>query len=380
MINKKRRLLLKTGLLVASLPAVLPRLAACNRSPAYTLQPADDNGVRLPKGFQSRVVARSGLAPLAGSDFVWHGAPDGGGCLPDSCVSGGWVYVSNSELRSSSGGAGALKFNASGELIDAYSILSGTTRNCAGGMTPWRSWLSCEETDIGRVWECDPFGLNAATERPAMGVFNHEAVVVDPIGKQLYMTEDKPDGGLYRFTPENYPDLSSGLLEVAIRGDSVAELAWQQVPDALAKSQPTRYQLDNVRRFNGGEGMVYDSGKVYFTTKGDDRIWCYRIAGRRIDVVYDAAKLAKPVLTGVDNITIDGDSNLYVAEDGGDMQVVIVTPQGEVRPIAQIDGHARSEVTGVAFSPDGSRLYFSSQRGSTGSSADGLTYEIRGGF
>ena len=132
--------------------------------------------------------------------------------------------------------------------------------------------------------------------------------------------------------------------------------------------------------FDGGEGIVYQQGKIWFTTKGDDRIWQYDTAAGLLRKIYSAEDYAKPVLTGVDNITIDRDNNLYVAEDGGDMQVVMVTAQGEIRVIAQIIGHQQSEITGVAFSPDGTRLYFSSQRGETGRSENGVTYEISGAF
>jgi len=71
---------------------------------------------------------------------------------------------------------------------------------------------------------------------------------------------------------------------------------------------------------------------------------------------------------------------LRVAEDGGDLQIVVITKSGETIPLLQLVGHDRSEITGPAFSPDGSRLYFSSQRGMTGRSADGITFEITGFF
>ena len=72
--------------------------------------------------------------------YDWHAAPDGGACFvsTDPANKGGWIYVSNSEMRSS-GGAGAIVFDMQGKVIDAYSILEGTSRNCAGGATPWGS-------------------------------------------------------------------------------------------------------------------------------------------------------------------------------------------------------------------------------------------------
>ena len=85
----------------------------------------------------------------------------------------------------------------------------------------------------------------------------------------------------------------------------------------------------------------------------------------------------RPILQGVDNVEATGSGELLVAEDGGDMQIVVVDPSGRALPLLQIVGHDRSEITGPAFSPDHSRLYFSSQRGASGRSSDGVTYEVR---
>ena len=218
--------------------------------------------------------------------------------------------------------------------------------------------------------------------RPALGVFNHEAVAVDELTQYLYLTEDKVDGCLYRFiadsvTENGFPDLSTGLLEVAVQQDN-SRVSWAMVPDPLANNLATRYQVTSARTFNGGEGIVYYNGKIIFTTKGDDRVWVYDTKRQTVSILYDASESLTPILTGVDNITVSQQGDIYVAEDGGDLQIVVIDNQGSLYPIAQLAGHDASEITGVVFSPDGKRLYFSSHRGPTGLSENGITYEIQG--
>jgi secreted PhoX family phosphatase len=347
-----------------------------------TLGEPDANGVRLPQGFRSRILARSG-EPVSGTSYVWHGSPDGGATF--AAEDGGWIYVSNSELLPT-GGAGALRFDPAGEIVDAYPILSGTLVNCAGGPTPWGTWLSCEEWERGQVWECDPHGREAAVPHPALGVFQHEAVAVDPVHGQLYLTEDRGDGRFYRFTPERAMqgrlDLSSGMLEVArVAGEVEGDVDWLPVPDASAASTPTRQQVPQSTAFRGGEGIWYHDGVVYFTTKGDNRVWAYDTVAATIHIVYDDDFFAAAELTGVDNIVGSSAGDLLVAEDGGNMQIVAHTPAGVLVPIVQIVGHERSEVTGPAFDLTGNRLYFSSQRGATNNFlTGGVTYEVAGPF
>ena len=335
----------------------------------------------LPAGFKSRIIATSGSQPYPGSSYIWHDAPDGGAIF--STGDDGWIYVSNSEIGNSLGGAGAIRFDDSGNIIQAYSILSNTNRNCAGGATPWGTWLSCEEADSGKVWECDPYGQMMPVVHPALGTFAHEAITVDTQENNLYMTEDKPDGRFYRFIPSTlkpngYPELSSGTLQVADI-DSSSDVSWRTVPDPSASTLPTRYQVAASTVFNGGEGIVYYDGVVSFATKGDNRIWSYSTATGKISIIFDASTHPHPILTGVDNITLSHDGELVICEDGGDLQVIALT-NNRLVPMAQLTGHDNSEITGPAFSPDGKRLYFSSQRGNTGTSDGGITYEISGPF
>lgn len=347
------------------------------------LQEPDENGLRLPTGFTSRIVARSGM-PVGSTDYVWHNAPDGGAVFTTD--DGGYIYVSNSETAAQlGGGASAIRFDANGDIIDAYRLLEGTNLNCAGGATPWGTWLSCEETPQGRVYECDPLGMTQAAARAAMGVFEHEAVAIDDVNQHAYLTEDVGDGRFYRFSYENPEDLSTGRLEVAEVTGGAAEgpVEWHEVPDPSGETEETRLQVASSTAFNGGEGIWHHEGVIYFSTKGDDRIWAYETDTSVLTILYDAATSSTPILTGVDNLTVSPAGDVLVAEDGGDMQIVAISADGAIVPILQVTGQDLSELTGPAFDPSLRRLYFSSQRGPDGLdilARSGITYEVSGPF
>ncbi|WP_031171239.1 alkaline phosphatase PhoX [Streptosporangium roseum] len=345
--------------------------------PYGALLAADGNGIRLPAGFTSRVIARSGQV-VPGTSHTWHSAPDGGACFADG---GGWIYVSNSEVNPG-GGASAIRFDSSGVIVSADSILSGTRQNCAGGATPWNTWLSCEEVSLGYVYETYPFG-GPAVRRPAMGRFKHEAAAADPVRKVIYLTEDETDGRFYRFVPATWGDLSSGTLQALVAGSATSgSFTWADVPDPDGSPTVTRSQVAGSKSFNGGEGCHYAGDTVWFTTKGDNRVWQVDVAAGTYELAYDDSLVSSGTapLTGVDNLTGSSFGDLYVAEDGGNMEICLITPDDRISPFLRINGQGSSEITGPAFTPAGDRLYFSSQRGTSGSSSGGITYCVTGPF
>lgn len=402
-----------------------------------------DDEVFAPAGFEVRCVARHGLNPVTGeadaNGYTWHVDPDGGAVYP-SKTDGGWVYVSNSE-DSSPGGAGALRFDADGNVVDAYWILQNTRNNCAGGATPWGTWLSCEETGGGLVYECDPFGSpDTAVVKPALGALNHEAAAIDPIHHVCYETEDGGTQRFYRFVSaeddlEMTDDgvvrmrMESGELQVmSIEGfadggypEDAAELrtprkvSWVEPPECvLGVTDPTGlsgystcdlaglgvplvpgrtpngtyfasaegiwyYELPADMRQTPPGGLVPTRGVMFFTTKGDNRVWAYDIENEMIEIVFDNDNMQLETgFNQVDNLVVSPAGDVLVAEDGELMRLVVVVPNGQARVLMQIR-KGGSEITGPAFTPDGSRLYFSSQRGPSGadgSGTGGATYEL----
>lgn len=388
-------------------PPITPR-----RSPFADigpLLPADANGIMLPAGFSSRLIAVVNEPPLLSNPgFLWHSDPDGAGTFRTD--DGGWILVSNCEARDVTttvgasaplpgtnretaellgllaGGVSALRFDASGTLIDAYAVERNTTTNCSGGTTPWGTWLNGEEILDGYMFECSPLRDGGAAVRlDRFGRKAHEMVAIDEAGRAIYHTEDL--GGSERFYRNIYtvaewptggrPDLVNGGVLQALAVDAGIEAArlgptpirWV---DCINDGRPqAEVYLPETTIFAGNEGVWFLQGLIYFSTKGDNNIWVIDPVGNTIESIYDPARevpgspvdASEPPMAGVDNICMTLDREMVVVEDGGDMRAMVLLPDGSTIPLLRLPGNADvTEVTGPAFSPDGRRLYVSGQR------------------
>ena len=383
-----RRAVLRNGLALggtAVASAILGVGGPVSAAPASSSSPApgpygslegrrpDGNGLVLPEGFSSRIVAVGGTG-VGATDYTWPLFPDGKGTVatPD----GGWILACNHEvfdfqtIGESAGGASAVRFDSGGSILDAYPILEGSHSNSRGATTPWGTWLSCQEAHQGdgRIWECDPTGDSPAVPRNALGVRTHGSVAVDPLGGHCYMTEAHRDGRLYRFRmldeSASGAALADGLLEAMVV-DPDGGVSWIPVPDPSGTVAPTRVQAADGFVTPVGGGVWVHDGSLLFTTALDDRVHAVDLANQRHWILWDGSGHRQP-LVGIGDLTVaPASGDLFVAEDRGDMELVLVGIEGLVAPFCRMvgDDHRLSAVTGPCFDPSGTRLYISSLRG-----------------
>ena len=234
--------------------------------------------------------------------------------------------------------------------------------------------------------------MSPANSTRASGI---QAMTSPPVwaGPTSISSTDRPPACTRRMTSARVPatpnpggraDLSRGRLQVlrALADAAVINapgqggqcaVDWLDIADpnpalgGLLTATPTRHQQPDSFAFNGGEGIWQQRGIVYFSTKGDRRIWALDIAAQRLQVIYDDFTFASPPLTSVDNLVMSPGGDLIVVEDQDrEQSAVAITPDGRYQALVQLGAsHAGSEVTGPAFSPDGRHFYFSSQRGSS---------------
>jgi secreted PhoX family phosphatase len=410
----QRRTLLKAAgaaVVAASPLAFLMRRTANADVGPLVLDPA--GLLDLPPGFSYRILERT-------FDRMSDGArvparPDGMGCFPGP--SGTLILMRNHELERDQSESGfdapprvAYDKKAAGgvtrvvvdertfDRISSNRVLAGTLRNCAGGVSPW-GWLTCEETveqGHGYVFRCP---TDASSSAPAerltgYGRFNHEAACVDPTTLICYLTEDRPDGCLYRYRPQDpaKPFTSGRLQGMRIKGapglDTAEDLKpntkvavdWVDIPNPDPKDDTVRTQAADLgaARVKRGEGIIFYDGAVFVcaTTGGSEG--CGQLlklvpgSGQRPDTLEVFAESPDDsVLDMPDNICGTPWGDILMAEDGPGIQYLRgITPGGRVYEVAR-NARSKGEFAGVCVAPSGNALFVNLQ-------TDGLTLVIQG--
>jgi secreted PhoX family phosphatase len=310
-------------------------------------------------------------------------------------VSGGATY--DPTMR---GGTTNLVIDQQGKLLQHYGSLAGTERNCAGGPTPWGSWLTCEETFStrngirhGYVFEVPSSGISDHVPLRGLGRFNHEAAALDPRTSDVYLTEDRADSLLYRFRPATYGDLRSpGRLEALRLRDwpsgvntgqgfldkLFVPLAADWVPiDAFDPDTDTTRvegQSKGAALFSRGEGAWYADGRIYFCATsggniGEGQIFAYNLSNSTLELFVESTDVA--LLDNPDNITVGPDGRLYLCEDGGSGDNIVSVDRSGALAIVVRNVFNGSEFAGACFSHDGRFMFVNTQ-------SPGLTHVIKG--
>lgn len=436
--NDGRRISRRTFLAIGGLGAATllatgqGALARTAKKPGYGDLGPDPGGlVDLPKGFQYRII--SGQDATLSNGAPVPGEHDGMAAFqgPGKTT----VLVRNHELgfmdraeapvvgknpydREERGGTTGVLIGSDRREISSFVISSGTRNNCAGGATPWGTWLTCEEdrtTDHGYVFEVDPRDPESHLSKTPireMGFFSHEAVAVDPTTGIVYLTEDDfrgfvvPDpeneipgarmrlSFLYRYLPETRArrpgHLQRGgklqVMSLEERPEYNADLAvprqrfgvvWKTVnpkePHAEAKTR-------NAARFNRLEGAYLAGGSLWFsdTVGGEKRlgqVFRYRPSTETLELFYEGTKPGR--MESPDNIIVTPWGDLWFAEDetvegNNRNRLVGITPDGEVYVFAS-NRLNNSEFAGPTFSPDGGTFFVNLQN-------PGITLAIWGPF
>ncbi len=261
------------------------------------------------------------------------------------------------------GGTTTLVFDPdAGALVRDHASLSGTIRNCAGGPTPWGSWLTCEETTLvsadgtrhGYVFDVPADGKASGTPLKAMGRFSHEAVAIDPATGIVYLTEDAGSSALYRFTPATPGDMTEGLLEAMVlegttdtkpwtTGTTARISGWVKVdnPDWAPGELSTWRQVEakGAARISRGEGAWYGNGVVYVVSTnggpaGQGQIFALDPGAQTFRALFVSPSAG--VLNAPDNICVSPRGGLVLCEDGSGLEYLHgLTPGGEIFPFAE---------------------------------------------
>lgn len=446
-MQASRRFFFKSALSLGMAGAAYPVLSGCSRAAPETkgagaLTPDPKGLLDLPEGFT--YTQHSAAGDVMSDGYLVPTSHDGMACFPVEGDPDRCILVRNHEMSLDEakdgpfagtpasaatkalaydaypdgsplpGGTTTLLFNLRTRQVERSFLSSaGTLRNCAGGPTPWGSWLTCEETseragdktgkDHGYAFEVPARASELVQTVPltAMGRFKREAAAIDPRTGIVYQTEDEKDSLIYRFLPDQPGDLAAGgrLQVLSLKGLPGAdtrnwdqadafpaggswEAEWLDIDDVTAQEMPLRKRGHDAGAcvFARGEGMCFALEKsgsaVYFacTTGGKARlgqIWKY-IPGPNEGTPDEASRPGRLVLhyesqqatdmDMCDNIVAAPWGDLIICEDNdNDLFVRGISPDGRVYPIARNAHPDKAEFAGACFSPDGETLFVNMQ-------------------
>ncbi|MBT5186336.1 MAG: DUF839 domain-containing protein [Kordiimonadaceae bacterium] len=401
-----------------------------------SLMPDPDNIFDLPEGFSYKIISAQGDKMDDG--YLVPDMADGMGCFPlegshvalirNHEISYGsrdkpmstmqkplmpFAYDHSDENEPLPGGTTTIIYDtATGKRVKEYLSLLGTLTNCAGGTTPWGSWLSCEENvarageggqkDHGWVFEV-PVKQDKLTNilpLKEMGRFNHEAAAVDPKTGIVYLTEDRPNSLFYRFIPNQYGELSKGgkLQALAIQGQTAGfdtrnwdginfkqgswlQVSWIDLDEIDSPNDDLRVRGHNngAAIFARGEGIFWGDNELYFCcTSGGEKnigqIMRYKpsikegtaeenadgVVSSELQLFFESED--KSTFSFGDNLTVAPNGHLLICEDNYDDTsdyIRGITPEGGLYTFAKLN--IESEPAGVCFSPDGGTLFVNIQ-------------------
>jgi secreted PhoX family phosphatase len=381
--------------------------------------------ISLPEGFKYTVFGRTGEEMSDG--IKTPGAHDGMAAFDHK---GKIRLVRNHEMRTpaaegkaaseshaydkkAAGGTSTLEINPETRLPEkVWLSLSGTLVNCAGGPTPWGSWITCEETVVGAAQGYDEehgycFEVPASLDVPApatpivgMGRFVHEAIAVDPKTRVVYLTEDRGASGLFRFIPTGQAMTEGGRLQMlAVKGKPKLDTRTGQtmgsrfdaywvdidVVDPASDTPNLESALYREGLEKGGatfarlEGCWHGNDSIYVTcTNGGDKklgqVFRY-IPGSAdegvLELVFESPDSS--IMKAPDNLCVTPKGALAICEDGdGPNYIRGITREGKAFDFIRNDLNG-SEFAGSAFSADGKTLFFNIQN-------PGMTIAVWGDF